>query len=241
MKNGRSMPAALKPQSGNAYDLLRQEILYGDLMPGERLRVAELNERYQFGLTPIREALVRLASEGLVSNESHRGARVRETTMAELADLTETRRSIERLCLTRSMARGDATWEAEIISAMHLLSRAALPTSPDDRATATQWEARHRRFHLSLVSACDSGWLLNFWNTLVDHSERYRKVRLLFHREIAADVRDLNAEHERIMKAVLARDVDRSTALMDEHLSRTEAAVARLMALDSEKTEGNPR
>jgi len=228
------------PQTANAYEMLRSEILYGDLMPGERLRVAELNARYHLGLTPIREALMRLATEGLVLNESHRGARVRETSMAEFADLMETRRSIERLCLERSMALGDETWEAQVISSMHLLSRAALPTSPDDRETATDWEARHRQFHLSLVSACDSGWLLNFWNTLVDHSERYRKVRLLFHREIAADVRDLNAEHERIMEAVLARDVGKATALMDEHLSRTEAAVARLMALDGEADEGTP-
>lgn len=230
------MSVPLKPQSGNAYEMLRQEILYGELMPGERLRVAALNDRYQLGLTPIREALMRLASEGLVFSESHRGARVRETTTAELADLMETRRAIERVCLTRSIARGDATWEAEILSAMHLLSRAELPTSPEDRATAAAWEARHRAFHLSLVAACDSGWLLHFWNTLVDHSERYRKIRLLFHREVAADVRELNAEHERIMEAVLARDVATATALMDEHLSRTEAAVARLMALDGDKT-----
>ncbi len=241
MKNGPSMPTALKPQSGGAYEMLREEILYGDLMPGERLRVAELNERYQLGLTPIREALMRLSSEGLVSNETNRGARVRETTMAELADLMETRRSIERLCLVRSIARGDETWEADIISAMHLLSRAELPTSPEDRATAAAWEARHRKFHLSLVSACDSGWLLHFWSTLADHSERYRKVRLLFHREVAANVRDLNAEHERIMEAVLARDVDKATGLMDAHLSRTEAAVARLMELDSGKMEGQPK
>ncbi|MBN8194705.1 GntR family transcriptional regulator, partial [Bacillus sp. NTK074B] len=56
----------------SAYDLLRHEILHGDLLPGERLRAADLRERYNLGLTPIREALMRLSSEGMVTNEVNR-------------------------------------------------------------------------------------------------------------------------------------------------------------------------
>jgi len=220
-----------KRRSENAYDLLRGEILCGALLPGERLRAADLRARYGLGLTPIREALMRLSSEGLVESESHRGARVRETTPRDLADIMRARREIERLCLTRAMARGDEVWEAEILRAMHLLSRADLPASPEARAVAEAWEVRHRQFHFALVSACGSDWLLHFWNTLADHSERYRSLRLLHHKAPAADVRDLNAEHERIMDAVLARDVDRATALMDAHLSKTEQAVSRLLEL----------
>ncbi|MEQ9814329.1 MAG: FCD domain-containing protein [Azospirillaceae bacterium] len=220
-----------KRRSQNAYDLLRGDILGGALLPGERLRAADLRARYGLGLTPIREALMRLSSEGLVESESHRGARVRETTPRDLADLMRARREIERLCLTRAIAHGDAVWEAEILRAMHLLSRAELPASPEARRVAEEWEVRHRQFHFALVAACGSDWLLHFWNTLADHSERYRSLRLLHHKVPAADVRDLNAEHERIMDAVLARDADRATALMDEHLSKTEQAVARLLEL----------
>lgn len=46
-----------------AYRRLRSEILHGDLMPGERLRAADLHHRFQLGLTPIREALMRLSSK----------------------------------------------------------------------------------------------------------------------------------------------------------------------------------
>jgi DNA-binding GntR family transcriptional regulator len=80
------------------------------------------------------------------------------------------------------------------------------------------------------VAACGSAWLLRFWNDLADHSERYRKLRLLNYRTLAADVRDLNAEHRTIAEAVLARDTAGAVRLMNDHLARTEAAVARLLA-----------
>ena len=92
------------------------------------------------------------------------------------------------------------------------------------------WEARHRRFHAALVAACGSAWTLRFWNLLSDHSERYRKVRLLHHAEAAAEVRDIAGEHQAIAHAVLARDAALATTLMDAHLLVTETSVARLLS-----------
>jgi GntR family carbon starvation induced transcriptional regulator len=232
VKNEERMDGEIDGRShtDRAYRRLRAEILHGDLESGERLRVAELQERFNLGLTPIREALVRLSIEGMVTAETHRGSRVTETSAAELADLMATRREIERLCLAGAIGRGDADWEAEIVTSMYLLQRAALPASPTDRAAAAAWEAQHRRFHMALVAACGSAWLLRFWTTLVDHSERYRNIRLLRHREADAMVRDVNAEHQAIMQAVLARDTEASVALMDAHLRATERAVAHCLA-----------
>src|ERR1700712_6012183 len=104
--------AEIQSQAERAYRCLRSEILHGALMPGERLRAADLHARFDLGLTPIREALMRLSTEGLVPLESHRGARVADVTFAELTDLMATRRDIERLCLVRAIAHGDAAWEA---------------------------------------------------------------------------------------------------------------------------------
>ncbi len=212
-------------QTERAYGRLREEILHGALMPAERLRAAELHDRYQLGLTPIREALMRLSSEGLVVAETHRGARVADASAGDLADLMATRRDIERLCLTQAIAAGDAAWEAEIVAAMHMLSRARLPDGKSDRAAALHWEREHRRFHFALIAACPSAWLKRFWTTLADHSERYRKIRLLHRADPQALVRDLEAEHRTIMQAVLDRDTERAVALMDEHLRATERGV----------------
>jgi GntR family carbon starvation induced transcriptional regulator len=209
-----------------AYLRLRSEILHGELMPGERLRAADLHDKFGLGLTPIREALMRLSTEGLVDAESRRGSRVIQASIDELADLMATRRQIERLCLTGAIERGDAAWEAEIVASLHVLSRTPLPESPDDRVAAAQWETQHRRFHFALVAACGSDWLLRFWNLLADHSERYRKIRLLNHRVEEAQVRDVNAEHAAIMDAAVSRDITRANALMDAHLLATEQAIA---------------
>jgi GntR family carbon starvation induced transcriptional regulator len=203
-----------------AYQRLRQEILVGELAPNERLRVADLEERFELGLTPIREALARLASEGLVSMEARRGARVLEASPAELADLMKTRQEIERLCLSESIKRGDARWEAEVIAALHVLGRAPIPDFGDKSAMASEWEVHHRRFHSALVSACGSEWLLRFWNQLMDHSQRYRKMRLT----APLVARDVLAEHQAIVDAVLRRDTVAAVALMESHLSDTEKA-----------------
>jgi DNA-binding GntR family transcriptional regulator len=212
-----------------AYERLRAEILQGALMPGERLRAIELQDRFHLGLTPIREALTRLSTEGLVEAESNRGSRVTPASPEAFADLMRTRRQIERLCLTQAITLGDAAWEAEILSAMHLLSRTPLPSSADDRAAAAQWEAQHRRFHLALVSGCGSEWLLRFWAQLTDHSERYRKIRVLRHREADSNVRDVEAEHRAVMAAAVDRNAKRAADLMDAHLAATEQAVMRYL------------
>ncbi len=228
------MTAESRSQAERAYLLLRGEILHGALMPGDPLRAAELQDRFGLGLTPIREAITRLSTEGLVEAETHRSARVTDASLAELADLMATRRQIERLCLSQAIHHGDAAWEAEIVASLHLLSRTPLPASATDRASAAVWEERHRRFHAALVAACPSAWLMKFWVTLADHSERYRKVRLLRHQDAQAMVRDVGAEHAEIMAAVLDRDVTGATQLMDDHLRATEQAVASFLRQDED-------
>lgn len=122
--------------------------------------------------------------------------------------------------LTESIKRGDSRWEAEVIAALHVLGRAPLPDFADKSAMASEWEAHHRRFHSALVSACGSEWLLRFWNQLVDHSQRYRKIRLAG----PLVARDVQAEHQAIVDAVLRRDAVAAVALMERHLSDTEEA-----------------
>ena len=212
-----------------AYQRLRDGILNGELRPGHRLRAADLRARFGLGLTPIREALARLTSEGLVDAETHRGSRVSGASREALAELMDTRRDIEALCLRRAIARGDTQWEAELVASMHLLARAPLPSAAGDRAAWLEWEKHHRRFHFALVAAAGSEWLLRFWNTLADHSERYRAIRLLRRDEQAAEVRDMTGEHVAIMNAVIARDATLAVDLMNAHLHATERAVARLL------------
>ena len=216
--------------ANQAQELLRRDILSGTLAPGERLRTKELQARYGLGLSPLRESLQRLSAEGMVVNDAQRGFAVAPVSVAELRDLTVARTALESTMLPMAMQLGGADWEGDIVAAFHRLSRTPLPNDPAAMADASLWELRHRSFHHALVAGCGSPWLLRLHGQLVDQSERYRKIRILHHLESQAQVRDVNAEHQAVMDAVLRRDAAQAVALMTQHLVATSDATARLMA-----------
>lgn len=205
----------------------------------QRRRVDELQSRYGLGLSPLREALLRLATEGLVVAEGQRGFTVAPVSLAELVDLTRTRQHIESIALSEAMERGDTAWEAGIL--YHLLSRAPLPANPSDTEATVNWELRHRAFHDALVAACDSPWLMRFRSQLVDHSERHRRARL-FNAASTKDVaHNSDAEHRAIMEAVLARDAQKACELVRNHLQRTATAVAQALRPEGKQRSANPK
>lgn len=81
---------------------LRSEIMRGDYAPRQRLIETELAERYASSRFVLRNALTRLAAEGLVEMQPNRGARVREITVAEAVEITEIRRAVEGLVAARA-------------------------------------------------------------------------------------------------------------------------------------------
>src|SRR3990172_5019394 len=77
--------------ASSVYERLRQDVLTGELLPGHKLRIDALRLRYGVGASPVREALNRLVSEGLVTLEDQKGFRVAPVSLDELRELTHTR------------------------------------------------------------------------------------------------------------------------------------------------------
>lgn len=208
------------------YLQLRQDILNGKLSPGAKLRFEMLKAMYSAGTSTLRESLSRLAAENLVTTEGQRGFAVAPVSIAELRDITQTRQDLESVAIRRSIAQGDDDWEAMVLAASHRLSKMTDPSTgrlvllPDENVR------RHRAFHLSLVAACGSAWLLHFIGALYDQSERYRRFSTLH----AVVPRDTAAEHRDLVDAVLARDADRAVHLLCDHLDRTAEVVAAISA-----------
>jgi DNA-binding GntR family transcriptional regulator len=206
-----------KTLSDEAYRRIRDDLIAGRLAPGSRLRVERLKAEYDIGASPLREALSRLASEGLVTAEGQRGFRATELSPGDLEDITRMRIFLEVQAIAESVARGDDAWEARVVAAHHHLAKA------EPRATAlppvdfSEWEQRNRAFHDSLVAACTSRWLLHFRAAIYDQHERYRRIAIS-HPEIPRDVGD---EHRLIFEAALARDIPRITDLSAVHIQRT--------------------
>jgi DNA-binding GntR family transcriptional regulator len=198
------------------FDRLRSDILHCRLRPGSRLLFRDLRSSYESGMSPMREALMRLAADGLVVLEDHKGFRVAPVSRDELADMTTTRCHLEGLAVGLAIEKGDDFWEATIVARFHELSKR--PTYTSEGGTLdVEWERRHDAFHQSLYSACGLSWLIGFCQILAERSFRYRHLLL----EAVDRQRDHRSEHEGIVGAVLARDRTRAVELLQQHYTRT--------------------
>lgn len=199
------------------YRALRADVVGGRFEPGKKLKIGEVAERLCASPSVIREAMSRLASEGLVIAEPQRGFRIAPLEVSELRSLTDARVEIERLCLRDAIAHGGLQWESGIVATLHELSR-----TPEERGrrggrVSDEWVIAHSSFHRALVSACGNSWYLKMRDMLYLHSERYRVLAL----HSSDSDRDLRTEHRDIAEATLAKDVKKVSLLIEDHLRRT--------------------
>jgi GntR family carbon starvation induced transcriptional regulator len=199
-----------------AYERLRQEIVGGRLIPGEKLRVDALRDRYEIGGSPLREALARLSSEGLVFQQEQKGFRVSAISADDLIELTRTRCWVNEIALRDAIIHGDVVWEETIVLAFHRLKRTPVRLATEPTVNP-DWNRLHRSFHVALVAACRSRWMLNFHNMLFDCAERYRNVVAV----LSPENRDSVGEHTAIMEATIERKTDVAVSLLNSHYERT--------------------
>lgn len=96
--------------------LIRQAILQGEFVPGQRLVEADLSEQFGASRGAVRTALLELASEGLVERTANRGARVRVVPLAEAIEIYEVRMVVEALCAAKAAERIDDAGVVELQS-----------------------------------------------------------------------------------------------------------------------------
>lgn len=213
-RNGGESPGTL---ASSVYDRLRDDILSGALPPADKLRTEALRERYGVGNSPLREALNRLSADGLVTREDQKGFRVAAATRADLEELVKTRCWLEEIALRQSIEHGDDEWEETVVLQYHRLSRVRRSSSEDEYVVNPEWETRHRAFHLSLLSACGSRWLMQYCAQLNDQADRYRQLAIV----VSYPKRNELVEHEAIMRAATSRDADEAVRLLLAHYDRT--------------------
>jgi DNA-binding GntR family transcriptional regulator len=211
------------------YRQLRHDILWGEFAPGSPLRSDELRERYSVGISPLREALSRLAGERMVTVSGQRGFRVAALTVEDVEDTVETRIVLEREALTRSIAAGDLNWETNIVACFHALSRRSGPGGPGE--FSDEWIQHHRAFHMALIAACGSRLLREMSLLLFDQAERHRIVTFRFVK-LAKMQRDASSEHKLLMDATLARDAPAAIRLLEHHYRETARILASFMPPD---------
>jgi DNA-binding GntR family transcriptional regulator len=203
--------------ASSVYQQLRTDILKGRFEPGSKLRLQHLARQYSVGNSPLREALNRLSSNGLVTREENRGFRVSTASIAELEELIRTRCMLEKTALSESIKHGDAAWEERVVIAFHRLSRLEEGAEKQRHHRTAEWETAHSDYHVALLSACGSNILLDFCRRLHEQTLRYRSlVEVVEYRDIHEC-----SEHRKIQEAVLDRDTDRAIDMLHAHYSVT--------------------
>ncbi len=219
------MPAnsQFRTLSEHAHARIRDDILSGALSPDTKLRIEVLRRDYEMGASPLREALNRLAAEGLVLALSQRGFRVAPVSIEELRDITRLRVLLENEALAESIRHGDDAWEAGVVASWHRLSK----LDQNRRAHHADWELANQQFHAALIAACRSPLLLGYRGNIYDRHKRYRALSLL----LPGSSRSVEAEHKALFEAVMARDVAAACLATEQHIRRTaeetEAALQR--------------
>lgn len=208
------------------YDRLRREILTGKFRPSEKLLIDAIANTYEVGNNAVREALSRLAAERLVDRHERRGFSAPAMGLESWRTLVKTRIWVETLALRESMLNRTDAWEEGIVVAFHRLSK--IGGKGEFAQGLAAWNNEHRNFHRALTANCDSHWLIEFCEQLADQAGRYIYISNLYRRS----PRDGNAEHEALMKVVLAGDIGAAQAALTAHLNKTLTALEELFESD---------
>jgi len=154
MDNPSGVVVKLKPSetmASSVYEQLRSDILKGRLTPGSKLRLQHLGKEYGVGNSPLREALNRLTSNGLVTREENKGFRVSPASTDELLELIRTRCWLEETAMRESIACGDAEWEERVVISFHRLSKLENKIDGSHVERTAEWEQAHSDYHTALL------------------------------------------------------------------------------------------
>ncbi|HET9859886.1 MAG TPA: GntR family transcriptional regulator [Nocardioidaceae bacterium] len=190
---------------------LRAALVAGEMRPGVLYSAPALAEKFGVSATPVREAMLDLASEGLVEAVRNKGFRVTELSDRELDEITQLRMLIEvptvgevaRLCDEELAPRAEALRQ----------SAREIEALAQERDLIRYVEV-DRQFHLALLALAGNRHIVEVIGNLRARSRLYGLHQLADRGQLAASAR----EHEQLVDLVLARDVEGAERLMAQHI-----------------------
>jgi DNA-binding GntR family transcriptional regulator len=199
----------------DGYEDLRQAIVSGELLPGERLLEEDLSARLGLGRAAVRMALVRLEHDGLVERERHRGARVRRVSDDEAVEIIEARAALEGLAARHAAAAAD---DAAIDGLRAIIAEMARLREAGDLIGLSNVNAR---LHAGILEASGHETAKRLSRTLSSQIVRYQYRTVLLPGRPDRSF----AEHSAIVEAIAARDPGAAEAAMQHHLLRVADAL----------------
>jgi DNA-binding GntR family transcriptional regulator len=195
-----------------AYRRIRTDIIFGQLAPGQKLKLDQIKESYGTSISTLREILNRLSSEKLVLAEGQRGFEVSPVSKEDLQEVAALRQLLECHALDQSFASGDMEWEGQVVAAHHKLALMEERRKTGDRNETETWKRYDWQFHQALISACGSRALMETHAGVFDKYLRYQLLALTDRGEIAV------REHRTLLEAALKRDARKAMQVLTAHI-----------------------
>ena len=211
--------------SEEVYDVLKRGILSKHFAPGERLRLDEIETQLGVSRTPLKVALDRLATEGLVDVKPRRGTFVTQNTPNDAAEAFGVRRVLE-VYASELVAEQAGSADLSRLASYHRKLKDLVEAGESAGETFYQCIDLDHQFHEELLNLAKNGRLKEAWQDVNVHVRmarvRSRDAERLFTESVA--------EHGRILEAVQAGDAVAAKVAMEAHLKRAQAMLMAEMA-----------
>jgi DNA-binding GntR family transcriptional regulator len=194
--------------SQRVYEHLRDEILADHLQPGTELSEVALSKELAISRGPIREAMGRLAAEGLITMRPRRRAEVRSLTPQELIDAYQVREALEVMAVRLLIPR---VTEADLARLQELIDQMAAYGA---EGAVREFFTANVSFHELLCELSGNPKLREVHHRLDSEIGRFRNRTLA----LRGSMDDALTEHRAILAAIRLRDADRAAALTAEHI-----------------------
>jgi DNA-binding GntR family transcriptional regulator len=211
---------------------VRADILAGTYPPGARLSPKTIAAKADVSLSVVREALTRLAEQGLVDAEPQLGFSVVTLDLDDVRDISKLRVLIEGAAFRDAIEHADIEYETRVLASHHRLARTPQWKDEDRQSITEEWSRAHAQFHSALLSASPSPRLRDLAEGLRETAELYRRWSGTLSAPSAhgsapdQPPRDIPAEHQALMQAALDRDADLAVKLIGEHINKTTELLA---------------
>jgi GntR family transcriptional regulator of vanillate catabolism len=224
------LPAPELPSSTrfeSVVEALRAAILAGEFQPGERLHEVKLTASLGVSRTPVRAALQKLASEGLLDYTPNRGYTLREFSIDEVISAYEVRAVLEGLAARLSAERGLDVGETATLQQALREGDDLLRNGQITDEHRSQYSRINACFHVTIHASAGSR-LLN------DMVYLCQQVPVSSPRNVVAfeegDVRRRHDDHHRIFEAIIGREPWRAEMLMRDHVASVKSSLVRSLS-----------
>lgn len=222
-----AMPARLALPD-QIYGVLKQRILTCAIPPAQKLNEKYLAAELEVSRTPLREALNRLALEGLVVLAPYKGYLVRAITVPDIIALSELRRIVESEVAALAALRADPE------DCDRLTELATLSYMPGDRETYGDYLQANTAFHVALAHCTANPRIEALVESVLDQLQRPLYLGL----DVGINARAATQEHLEVLEAIRARNPEKARSLMSSQIQSAEkrilAAFAKLNAAERE-------